>query len=215
MSNMSKGRRDESRAARVRRPVGEHYPGDLARALLDVAVIALEEHGADRLSLRDVARRIGVSHAAPAHHYGDRAGLLTAVAVDGFVRFARVIRAATVGDDPVVQLGELTVAYAEFSARHPGHVEVMFRPALLRADDPQLVAAQADALGALRHHLARCQAAGFRPGVDLDVLTLSAWAFAHGVAMLRLQGAFDIHPAAADPRRLAAAITGAAARADG
>jgi AcrR family transcriptional regulator len=61
------------------RAVGEHFAGDLRQALLDAAVATLDEVGADRLSLREVARRAGVSHAAPAHHFTDKAGLLTAV----------------------------------------------------------------------------------------------------------------------------------------
>ena len=66
------------------RAVGEHFAGDLRQALLDAAVATLDEVGADRLSLREVARRAGVSHAAPAHHFTDKAGLLTAVATEGF-----------------------------------------------------------------------------------------------------------------------------------
>src|SRR6266496_3683288 len=65
------------------RAVGEHFAGDLRQALLDAAVATLDEVGADGLSLREVARRAGVSHAAPAHHFTDKAGLLTAVATEG------------------------------------------------------------------------------------------------------------------------------------
>src|SRR6516164_8276496 len=64
--------------------VGVHFAGNLRQALLDAAVATLDEAGADRLSLREVARRAGVSHAAPAHHFTDKAGLLTAVATEGF-----------------------------------------------------------------------------------------------------------------------------------
>ncbi|HEY6309589.1 MAG TPA: helix-turn-helix domain-containing protein, partial [Streptosporangiaceae bacterium] len=64
--------------------MGVHFAGDLRQALLDAAVATLDELGADRLSLREVARRAGVSHAAPAHHFTDKAGLLTAVAAEGF-----------------------------------------------------------------------------------------------------------------------------------
>jgi AcrR family transcriptional regulator len=65
------------------RAVGEHFAGDLRQALLEAAVATLDEVGADGLSLREVARRAGVSHAAPAHHFTDKAGLLTAVATEG------------------------------------------------------------------------------------------------------------------------------------
>src|SRR4030095_14934141 len=70
-----------------------YHHGDLPRALLEAAVQAIAEAGAAAVSLRELARRAGVSHAAPAHHFGDKAGLLTAVAADGFRRLA-----ATLGD---------------------------------------------------------------------------------------------------------------------
>ncbi len=61
-----------------------YHHGDLRRALLAAALEAIEESGPAALSLRDLARRAGVSHAAPAHHFGDKAGLLTALAAEGF-----------------------------------------------------------------------------------------------------------------------------------
>ena len=65
-----------------------YHHGDLRRALLDEAVASLRESGTAALSLRDLARRAGVSHAAPAHHFGDKRGLLTAVAAEGYRRLA-------------------------------------------------------------------------------------------------------------------------------
>src|SRR6186713_342124 len=61
-----------------------YHHGDLPRALLEAAVEAIAEVGPAAVSLRDLARRAGVSHAAPAHHFGDKAGLLTALAIEGF-----------------------------------------------------------------------------------------------------------------------------------
>ena len=61
-----------------------YHHGDLRRTLLDTALDAVAEHGPAALSLRDVARRAGVSHAAPAHHFGDKTGLLTALAAEGW-----------------------------------------------------------------------------------------------------------------------------------
>lgn len=68
------------------RPVGVHYGGDLRAALLEAAAVAVAEVGPERPSLREVARRIGVSHAAPAHHFGDKTGLFTALAAQGLDR---------------------------------------------------------------------------------------------------------------------------------
>src|SRR5437660_3352898 len=60
-----------------------YHHGNLRRAVLDGALAAIAEHGVAALSLREVARRAGVSHAAPAHHFGDKKGVLTAIAVEG------------------------------------------------------------------------------------------------------------------------------------
>src|SRR5215475_14597920 len=99
------------------RAVGKHFAGDLRRALLDAAVAILDEVGADGLSLRQVARRAGVSHAAPAHHFADKAGLLTAVATEGFgllVSYLAVVPPEDAGQ-PADQLAALGRAYARFA----------------------------------------------------------------------------------------------------
>ena len=74
-------------------PSGRPYHhGDLRRALIDAAVGVIEHEGLAALSLRDLARRVGVSHAAPVHHFGDKAGLLTAVAAEGFSKLADALQ---------------------------------------------------------------------------------------------------------------------------
>jgi AcrR family transcriptional regulator len=176
--------------------VGEHFEGDLRRALLDAAVAALDELGADHLSLRDIARRSGVSHAAPAHHFGDKEGLLTAVATEGFDRFvAHLATAATAVADqsPERQLVAMSCAYTDFAERHPGHFEIMFRPGLIRSDDPDFVRASDAAFDALLMFVAQCQEAGWRPKVDTRTLAAASWAFTHGVSVLRAQGSLQRH----------------------
>jgi AcrR family transcriptional regulator len=183
------------RARPQRRTVGVHYQGDLRRALIDAAAAILDEQGADVLSLREVARRIGVSHAAPAHHFGDKAGLLTAVAVEGFELFVAhlgTVLGAT-ADAPMDRLLALSRAYAEFAETHPGHFEVMFRPALTRIDDPDYVRASADAFEALRLQIAHFQELGWQPEGDTRELAAAAWAFAHGISVLRSQGSLAKH----------------------
>ena len=105
----------------VPRAVGEHFAGDLRQALLDAAVATLDEAGADRLSLREVARRAGVSHAAPAHHFTDKAGLLTAIATEGFgILVTYLAGTPRVGaGQPVDQLAALGPARAGVLQRRP------------------------------------------------------------------------------------------------
>ncbi|MEH1167668.1 TetR/AcrR family transcriptional regulator [Micromonospora sp. CPCC 205539] len=158
-----------------------YHHGDLRRALLAAALEAIEEVGPAALSLRDLARRAGVSHAAPAHHFGDKAGLLTALATQGFEALAEVLAAS--GDD----LLAAGVAYVDFAVRHRAHFEVMFRPELYRADDAELVAARERAGSALRAGVSALPSRG-EPG-DADRDALAAWSIAHGFATLWLAGA--------------------------
>jgi AcrR family transcriptional regulator len=160
---------------------GTYHHGDLRRALLDAALVAIGESGPAAFSLRDLARRAGVSHAAPAHHFGDKAGLLTALAIEGYDTFARELTATG-------SFLEMGVAYVHFAVTHPAHFEVMFRPELYRADDPELAAARERAAEALYAGVAELpdQAAG---GGDVREAGLAAWSMAHGFATLWLSGA--------------------------
>jgi AcrR family transcriptional regulator len=176
------------------RPVGVHFDGDLRAALLAAAAQALADTDADRLSLRDVARRVGVSHAAPAHHFGDKKGMLTALATEGFERFIEHLAPFLAdGQDPVAVLPELGRGYATFARDHPGHFRVMFSPALIHADDLAYVAASDAAFAALRGHIERCQATGWRSNADAGDLAAAAWALAHGVTVLLDQGSLARH----------------------
>ena len=177
------------------RAVGEHFAGDLRQALLDAAAATLDELGADRLSLREVARRAGVSHAAPAHHFCDKAGLLTAIATEGFGMLVGYLAAAQPGGtgEPGDQLAALGRAYAQFAQDNPGRFEVMFRPALLHTGDPEFQRAGDAAFQALHSHIASCQRRGWHPGTPTDALAAAAWALAHGIAVLRMQGSLARH----------------------
>ncbi|MFC4148385.1 TetR/AcrR family transcriptional regulator [Micromonospora mangrovi] len=172
-----------------------YHHGDLRRALLAAAAEAMAESGPAALSLRDLARRAGVSHAAPAHHFGDKAGLLTALATQGFELLAEALRRA--GDD----FRESGVAYVCFAVRHRAHFEVMFRPDLHRADDPGLTAARERAGELLRLGVAR------HTGRGPDVDALAAWSIVHGFATLWLAGALPdrVGP---DPETAARTVVG-------
>ncbi|ROT32116.1 TetR/AcrR family transcriptional regulator [Micromonospora sp. HM5-17] len=161
-----------------------YHHGDLRRALLAAAAEAIEEAGPAALSLRDLARRAGVSHAAPAHHFGDKAGLLTAFAAEGFELLAAALQRiwAETGS-----LRELGVGYVRFAVDHRAHFEVMFRPDLYHRDDPEVLAAGRRARDALRVGVA-----AHRPGGDeAERVDLAAWSMVHGFATLWLGGAFS------------------------
>ncbi len=103
-----------------------YHHGDLRRALLDTALDAIGEQGPAAVSLRDVARRAGVSHAAPTHHFRDKTGLLTAIAAEGWSLLADALSESAARSG---SFGELGVAYVLFATSHPAHFAVMRSPA--------------------------------------------------------------------------------------
>lgn len=171
-----------------------YHHGDLRRALVDATEALLAEKGPEAFSLREVARRAGVSPAAPAHHFGDAGGLLAAVATAGFDGLASALSAghASGGADPRMRLREQGVAYVEFAMRHPGRFRLMFRDALL-SPDPELQRAGNAAFLVLENGVR--EAFGIAPGKELPARAWTAvialWSVVHGFAHLAIAGRFD------------------------
>ncbi|GAB2873223.1 TetR/AcrR family transcriptional regulator [Streptomyces deserti] len=162
-----------------RRP---YHHGDLRRAILTAALDVLATDGPSALSLRDLARRAGVSHAAPAHHFKDRTGLLTAIAAEGFGLLAATLKEAA-------DLKDAGVRYVRFAREHPAHFQVMFTPELLRDGDLELTTARALAGDALREAVATVPPEG--RGADARLAGVAAWSLAHGFATLLLSHNLD------------------------
>ncbi len=165
------------------RPRKTYHHGDLKAAILTHAAELVAERGADGLSLRELARAAGVSHAAPAHHFTDRRGLFTALAAQGW----RLLAAALAQSRP--EFGDAALAYVGFAVEHPGHYEVMFDRSLVNPADADLLAAQ-DAAGA---ELAAGVATLDDPRArdDPQAAALAAWSLVHGFATLWLNEAID------------------------
>jgi AcrR family transcriptional regulator len=155
-----------------------YHHGDLRRVLLEEAVASLRESGPAALSLRDLARRAGVSHAAPAHHFGDKRGLLTAVAAEGFRRLSASLGATY---EATRDFAEVGVAYVTFAVEERPYFDVMFRPDLYDPDDPELVAARSASGAALYGPAATVSDAPLEAGI-------AAWSLVHGLATLGLAG---------------------------
>lgn len=177
-----------------------YHHGDLGRAAIDGAVEEVETVGVAAVSMRRIARRAGVSHAALAYQFGDKSGIFTAVATKGFRLAAEMIGAAAAGPDGFLRGGE---AYVAFALTHPGYFEVMFRPYLYRGDDPDLVSAKNTAFdilyGGARTSLAACRS-GDVSDADVRALVMAGWSLSHGFATLALTARFfeqfDSDPAA-------------------
>jgi AcrR family transcriptional regulator len=172
-----------------------YHHGALRDALVQATESLLDEQGAEAFSLREVARRAGVSAAAPAHHFGDAAGLLTAVAEGGFAALTQALQDADAigGQDARAALRAQGVAYVRFAMAHPGRFRLMFRQGKLR-DEPGLHA-QADAAFAV---LVRgvCRAVGAADPSRLQPThwqgLTGLWSLVHGYAHLAIAGKLEL-----------------------
>jgi AcrR family transcriptional regulator len=179
-----------------RRP---YHHGDLRRAILAAALDVISAEGPSALSLRDLARRAGVSHAAPAHHFKDRTGLLTAIAAEGYELLAATLAEA---DD----LRDAGVRYVRFAREHPAHFQVMFTPELLRENDLELTTARTLAGERLREAVTAVPPSGRGP--DPRLAGVAAWSLAHGFATLLLSHNLDGAVGEQDPEDVFRLLTG-------
>ncbi len=171
--------------ADIAAPEGRPYHhGDLPNALKAAAAELIVERGPAGFSLREVARRAGVSHAAPAHHFGDSTGLLTALAADGFRELSdRLAEASAGAPDPAARFEAVARAYVTVALSHPAHYAVMFRPDLVDTDNPACREGGDEAYG---HLVATLEAVrdGLNPALDVVVASDLAWATVHGLVEL-------------------------------
>jgi AcrR family transcriptional regulator len=161
-----------------------YHHGDLPSALRAATVELVAERGPSGFSLREVARRAGVSHAAPAHHFGDSRGLLTAVAVEGFTALADALEAAATGDgDARSRLRACGEAYVATARANPGHYAVMLDDSLKDSDDADL---QAEGMRAFAQLVAAIEAVRDEenPDLDVDAASTLCWASMHGLVEL-------------------------------
>lgn len=180
--------------------------------MLAAAQQLLEEQGLERFTLRECARRAGVSHGAPAHHFGDVRGLLSALAASGFDALVHNMRSheAAAPPDAFSQLVANGQAYVDFALRHRALFQLMFRSDRLDAAHEPLMAAGHAAYAALQAHIAAVS-----PRASLAVQaqrTALAWAMVHGAATLMIEngefGAFAPgHTPAANAALVASLLT--------
>ncbi len=177
-----------------------YHHGDLRSALLRAAMDLLEERDETALSLRAVARRAGVSPAAPYRHYADREALVSAVAAVGYEELAQRLAAAHPAPATPEQLASVAVAYVQFALERPALFRIMFGEPCDR-DNQERVAATAAVSRYVRAIVERTF-----PDADADALATALWALVHGLASLHVDGKLDATSPSVAADRVAGAI---------
>ena len=156
---------------------------------MDAGIAVLAERGLDGLSLREVARRAGVSQAAPYHHFADKAALLSAIAEQGYLDLAGALRAGAdkPDADALTRFQGMGIAYVAFAVAHPAMFRLLFRPELLATASPAGTFAATEAYRVLEEGLGAAIEEGSVTGSREDI-ALAAWCTAHGAATLLLDG---------------------------
>lgn len=175
------------------KPEGQWRHGNLREALIQLGTQVLDAEGSEALSLRSLAKLAGVSPGAPAHHFGDKNGLLAAIAAQGFrdlVAMRQVSLAAVPAHDAEGRLRVLLLSHFAFAKAHPARFHLMYGPRLAHMDDyPELKTAGTISFAMLREAVAALASPDRDPGrggLSDDELSHMVWACVHGVSMLRL-----------------------------
>jgi AcrR family transcriptional regulator len=183
----------ENMVRKSKRPAQRTYHhGDLRRQLIAAAERIIMERGVDGFTLREATRRVGVSHAAPAHHFKDAKGLLTEVALLGFRDFSRALAVADRrgGEDPACRLAQQGAAYVRFALKYPARFQLMFRADKHDHSNAEFVRIANQSYRVLEDAIRA--ATGTPPDAPLSVdgqgLLVAVWAMVHGFSHLALGG---------------------------
>jgi len=179
-----------------------YHHGNLREALLNAALRLISEVGPTAFTLREVARRAGVSHNAPYRHFRDRDELMAAVSTQGFGELTQaMLEAGGQERDALARLKLAGLAYVSFALRRPEHFTVMFDaptskpaekpcfpPAKMRNKYPEAAEAAEQSFRTLLNFVAACQHEGTLPAGATLQLALRAWSMVHGIAKLAITG---------------------------
>jgi AcrR family transcriptional regulator len=171
-----------------------YHHGNLRETLLEAAIHLIGEVGPTAFTLREVARRAGVSHNAPYRHFRDKDDLLAAVATEGFRELTKtMVEAAARQSGPLDRLKHAGRAYVAFALRRPEHFTVMFDAPSSKSKHPDSAEAAEQAFGTLLNFVKNCQDDRQLPSGDTLELALLAWTMVHGIAKLAIGGRLPYH----------------------
>ena len=200
--NMARQRKIPEGSTEAQRDTYHH--GDLKRALTDAALGLVQEKGPKGFTLREVARRAGVSAAAPYRHFADKEELLAAAATQGFVQLYETLsQTAAQHDDLTAQVIAMAGAYVRWAVAHPDYYQVMFGSELDKTDKPDLLTAGLSTFATLLDVIVRCQDAGILPKGDPRDTAGPVWSLLHGIASLAIDGDLRHVGIEDDPQALA------------
>ncbi|MBF9029207.1 TetR family transcriptional regulator [Rhodobacterales bacterium HKCCE3408] len=169
----------------------KYHHGDLRTALVVAGLEILEEDGLDGLTLRAVAKRVGVSHTAPKNHFDGVKALWTAIATEGFWLHAKAMRdGVTSGATRDDKLRAAAAGYARFASEHPALFQLMFSPALCEHRDAALGEAASASYAVLREISAGLDWPGAEGPARQERTEWMVWSLVHGYAMLAISAQF-------------------------
>jgi AcrR family transcriptional regulator len=178
-------------------PTRPYHHGNLKAALLDAALTLISEVGPQAFTLREIARRAGVSHNAPYRHFRDKDELLAVVAVQGFERLTvSMKRSAARGSTPKDRFRLCGRGYVSFALRWPQHFVVMFDLPSTRDKYPEYAAAGDEAFETLLQYIVDCQKSGSLAPGDPKQVAFLVWSLVHGIAKLAISSHLPFSSAA-------------------
>jgi AcrR family transcriptional regulator len=191
-----------------KKPKGAYHHGNLREAIVVAGTAIVNTKGSHALTVRTVAERVGVTHAAVYHHFEDRTQMIAAVAEAGFLAVgADLARAAGGTPQPLARYRRMGVAYVTFALQHPRLYGVMFgAETAAEHANPALAAAARAVFDKMRAVIAECQAAGFLAPGSPDLHTLFCWSAVHGYASLVSERQLGHLPLVGSPGALAETI---------